>query len=103
MIKNNILTSLKNIVKLLVYALVFTYFAWASIDFALNAKADTTGYYNLLGNKLLPYQVLPYRIISFISIPLWLVGFLVTLKFVLSEFAYLFYEFKRYIKKHFSK
>jgi len=66
-------------------------------------KADTEGYYNLLGNKLLPYQVLPYRIISSISIPLWLVGILVTLRFAIGKVADLIYKFKKYMKTRFNK
>ena len=97
--KNDIL----RLLKYLVYALVFAYFLWGSIDFALNAKADTAGYSNLLGNELLPYQVLPYRIINFIAIPLWSVGLLVSLRFALLEFADLLLVFKTYIKKLFGK
>ena len=97
--KNDIVALLK----CLAYALFFAYFSWESIDFALNAKGNTEGYYNSLGNRLRPYQVLPFRIISFISIPLWLVGLLVSLKFALSKFANLLYQFKIYIKKRFSK
>jgi hypothetical protein len=92
-----------NLLKLLGYIVIFAYFLWESIDFAFNAKADTEGYYNLLGNKLLPYQVLPYRIISSISIPLWLVGILVTLRFAIGKVADLIYKFKKYMKTRFNK
>lgn len=97
------LKSLIDLLKFLVAAACFAIATYYALDFALNAKADTEGYYNALGTELLPYQVLPYRIIAFLSIPFLAVGVLICLVGAALAVFDVVCECKIYIKKLFKK
>ena len=77
-LKDSILKSSIYLCIAVIAAAGFVFLTLDFLDYAMNAKADTDPYYDMLGNKLLPYEVLPYRFFAFLAVVMCLVGVLMS-------------------------